>query len=103
MFRYIQKNAFVDARTVAESQAGEKAMCKIYIKGDAGYAKTAVMITEASMTILKDSDRLHPIAKKGGVMTTALLGPAFPERLVKEGSFKIECSSLTDADEKKRK
>ncbi len=88
-------------RTVADSQAGERAICRLRIQGDAGYAKTAVMISECTLTILKDHEQMHAIAKAGGVVTTPLLGAALVERLKKEGSFQIETESFS-ADGKKR-
>ncbi len=88
-------------RTVADSEAGERAVCRFRIQGDPFYAKTAVMISECTLTIIKDHKQMHDIAKAGGVVTTPLLGAALVQRLKREGSFLIETETLS-ADGKKR-
>lgn len=53
---------------------------------DPGYFKTAVLISETALTTLESAQgRII----QAGVLTTPLLGPTFPERLVKYGDFSI--------------
>lgn len=62
-----------------------------------GYLATSVLISSCALCLVKDYDRLPPIAKHGGFLTPATaLGNVLVERLEKTGrfSFHVEDNSL---------
>ncbi|GAA5964298.1 hypothetical protein JCM21900_003688 [Sporobolomyces salmonicolor] len=84
-----QETGWFETVCVAKSDDG-KYETKVTMKGkgDPGYAATSVMISECALALLKDHDRLPPIAKHGGPLTPATaLGNVLVERLEKTGRF----------------
>jgi len=67
-------------------------------KGDPGYAGTSIMISEVALGLLKDHERLTPLAKQGGSLTPATaLGNVLVERLERTGKFSF---SIDDSESK---
>ncbi|GAA5908218.1 saccharopine dehydrogenase family protein [Sporobolomyces salmoneus] len=78
-----QESGWFETTTVAKSQDGKHEI-KVVLKGkgDPGYSSTSTMISEVALALLKDHDRLSPLAKQGGSLTPATaLGNVLVERL----------------------
>ncbi|GAA5832119.1 hypothetical protein JCM11251_004246 [Rhodosporidiobolus azoricus] len=88
----MQENGWFKTETVAKSVDGKKEVkATMKGKGDPGYAATAIMIAECALALVKDIDRLPPLAKHGGFLTPATaLGEVLVERLEKTGRFSFE-------------
>ncbi|WFD00176.1 hypothetical protein MYAM1_002923 [Malassezia yamatoensis] len=97
-----QLQGFGNVRTLAYARDGTtKALSVFRVKGDPGYLKTATFIAEAALTIALDKDRLSPLGKQGGVLTTATFGAeAYRDRLTKYAGVTIESADVTHADAK---
>lgn len=96
-----QLKGWADIRSLASSQDGKtKGLSVIQVKGDPGYLKTATMIAETALAIALDYDNLSPIAKQGGVLTTATLGgELMAQRLMKYGGFVIASRDVTNVQD----
>mgnify|MGYP006895984505 FL=1 len=96
-----QLKGWADFRTLAVSEDGKaKGLAVIQVKGDAGYLKSATMVSEAALAIALDYDNLSPIAKQGGVLTTATLGgELMAQRLMKYGGFVIASRDVTNVQD----
>ena len=96
-----QLKGWADIRSLASSQDGKtKGLSVIQVKGDPGYLKTATMIAETALAIALDYDNLSPIAKQGGVLTTATLGgELMAQRLMKYGGFVIASRDVTNVED----
>ncbi|KAK4701077.1 hypothetical protein P7C70_g5161, partial [Phenoliferia sp. Uapishka_3] len=84
-----QKAGWVKMETVAKSVDGKHEVSAIMTgKGDPGYSLTAVMICESALALVRDSERLPPLATIGGPLTPATaLGNVLVERLEATGKF----------------
>ncbi|GAA5914830.1 hypothetical protein JCM8208_005714, partial [Rhodotorula glutinis] len=70
-------------------------------KGDPGYAATAVLISSCALCLLKDHDRLSPLAKQGGFLTPATaFGNVLVERLESTGRFSWTVEDSESAKDK---
>ncbi|GAA5988546.1 hypothetical protein JCM5350_004448 [Sporobolomyces pararoseus] len=84
-----QEAGWFETTTVGKSQDGRHEV-KVVMKGsgDPGYKATSMMISEVALGLLKDHDRLSPLAKQGGSLTPATaLGNVLVERLERTGKF----------------
>ncbi|GAA5949638.1 hypothetical protein JCM3765_002736 [Sporobolomyces pararoseus] len=80
-----QEAGWFETTTVGKSEDGRHEV-KVVMKGsgDPGYKATSMMISEVALGLLKDHDRLSPLAKQGGSLTPATaLGNVLVERLEK--------------------
>ncbi|GAA5834290.1 hypothetical protein JCM9279_004271 [Rhodotorula babjevae] len=84
-----QKNGWYEVTTVGKSVDGRSEVQVVGKgKGDPGYAATAVLISSVALCLLKDHDRLSPLAKQGGFLTPATaFGNVLVERLESTGRF----------------
>ncbi|GAA5922342.1 saccharopine dehydrogenase family protein [Sporobolomyces koalae] len=84
-----QENGWFETTTVATSQDQQhQVQVVLKGKGDPGYGGTSIMISEIALALLKDHDRLSPLAQQGGALTPATaLGNVLVERLEKTGKF----------------
>ncbi|GAA5958344.1 hypothetical protein JCM8115_004060 [Rhodotorula mucilaginosa] len=93
-----RENGWYEVTTVAKSDDGKLESRVVQKgKGDPGYLATSVLISSCALCLVKDYDRLPPIAKHGGFLTPATaLGNVLVERLEKTGrfSFHVEDNSL---------
>ncbi|GAA6021366.1 hypothetical protein JCM11491_004762 [Sporobolomyces phaffii] len=96
-----QEAGWFETTTVAKSDDGKHEV-KVVLKGkgDPGYAGTSIMISEVALSMLKDHDRLSPLAKQGGSLTPATaLGNVLVERLEKTGKFSF---TIEDSESKSK-
>ena len=94
-----QESGWFETTTVAKSDDGKHEI-KVVMKGkgDPGYAGTSIMISEVALGLLKDHERLTPLAKQGGSLTPATaLGNVLVERLERTGKFSF---SIEDSESK---
>jgi len=65
-------------------------------KGDPGYLGTSVMLCESALGLAHDYDRLTPMAKEGGHLTSVTVfgDKVLKERLEATGRFEFESSTL---------
>jgi len=70
------------AIAIADTKEAQRASARFYFAGSA-YHLTGVLMSEAAMTILRDSTAAHEMA--GGFLTPATLGQAYIDRLRKAG------------------
>ncbi|SCV68717.1 BQ2448_838 [Microbotryum intermedium] len=91
----MQKTGWFKLLTIAKSTDGKQEVAvTMKGKGDPGYAATSKMISECALAIVKDYERLPPLARHGGILTPATaLGPVLVERLEKTGYFSFTTSS----------
>lgn len=91
-----QQNGWFSLTTTAKSLDGtHEAQVKLRGKGDPGYLATSKMITECALAIVRDRNRLPPLAKQGGPLTPATaLGNVLVERLEKTKAFSFTYSDL---------
>ncbi|BGP28828.1 hypothetical protein JCM10296v2_000564 [Rhodotorula toruloides] len=94
-----QQNGWYETTTVAKSEDGQYESRVVQkTKGDPGYLATSVMISSCALCLLKDYDRLPPIAKHGGFLTPATaLGNVLVERLEATGRFQFKVEDGGDA------
>ncbi|WFD28525.1 hypothetical protein MNAN1_003537 [Malassezia nana] len=96
-----QLKGFANVRTLAVARDGRtKALATFQVKGDPGYLKTAVFISEMALTIALEKNRLPALAQQGGVLTPATAGgQVLAERLSQYGDVKIQAKDVsTSAD-----
>lgn len=94
-----QEAGWFETTTVAKSEDGRREV-KVVLKGtgDPGYKATSIMISEVALALLKDHDRLSPLARQGGSLTPATaLGNVLVERLEKTGKFSF---TIEDSERK---
>ncbi|POY71384.1 hypothetical protein BMF94_5696 [Rhodotorula taiwanensis] len=95
-----RENGWYETTTVAKSDDGKYESRVIQkAQGDPGYAATSILISTCAICLVKDHDRLAPIAKHGGFLTPSVsLGNLLVERLEKTGrfSFTKEGRRITD-------
>ncbi|GAA5835568.1 hypothetical protein JCM5353_000896 [Sporobolomyces roseus] len=94
-----QEAGWFETTTVAKSDDGRHEI-KVVMKGkgDPGYAGTSIMISAVALGLLKDHERLTPLAKQGGSLTPATaLGNVLVERLERTGKFSF---SIDDSESK---
>ncbi|KDE03187.1 hypothetical protein MVLG_06307 [Microbotryum lychnidis-dioicae p1A1 Lamole] len=91
----MQRTGWFKLLTIAKSTDGKQEVAvTMKGKGDPGYAATSKMISECALAIVKDYERLPPMARHGGMLTPATaLGPVLVERLEKTGYFSFTTSS----------
>ncbi|GEM06323.1 saccharopine dehydrogenase / Homospermidine synthase family protein [Rhodotorula toruloides] len=87
----VQQNGWYQTTTVAKSEDGRfESRVVQKAKGDPGYLATSVLISSCALCLLKDYDRLPPIAKHGGFLTpSTALGNVLVERLEATGRFQF--------------
>ncbi|GAA5870079.1 hypothetical protein JCM16303_001889 [Sporobolomyces ruberrimus] len=96
-----QEAGWFETTTVAKSEDGQHEV-KVVLKGkgDPGYAGTSIMISEVALALLKDHDRLSPLAQQGGSLTPATaLGNVLVERLERTGKFSF---TIEDSEKKSK-
>lgn len=91
-----QLKGFADIRTVAFSRDQKTlGLAKFGVKGDPGYLRTAMFISEAGLTLALEHPQLPPLAQQGGVLTPATLGgEVLAQRLSKYGGVEIMTKSV---------
>lgn len=97
-----QKNGWYEVTTIAKSDDGRKEVKVVGKgKGDPGYAATAVLISSSALCLLKDHDRLPPLAQQGGFLTPATaFGQVLVERLERTGRFSWSVEDSESAKDK---
>ena len=85
-----QDNGWFRSTFVAESEDGERKICKMYGSGDPGYKSTAKLVCESALALAR-SDDLPGGNEYGGVLTSAVgLGEVLIDRLKSaEIEFKV--------------
>lgn len=94
-----QLKGFANVRTLAYGKDGKsKAMATLSVKGDPGYLRTAMFISETALTLSLEKARLSKLGQQGGVLTPATAGgEVLAERLRKYGGVKIETKDVSNS------
>ncbi|MCO5565310.1 hypothetical protein L7F22_018983 [Adiantum nelumboides] len=92
----MQNRVKTDAR--AWARYGQKqAISTFKAPGDPGYKMTARMISEVALATALDHDKLHPLAKEGGILTAATTGAnIICERLEKYADFEVKTETFSE-------
>lgn len=73
-------------------------MATLSVKGDPGYLRTAMFISETALTLSLEKARLSKLGQQGGVLTPATAGgEVLAERLRKYGGVKIETKDVSNS------
>lgn len=94
-----QLQGFGDVRTLAYS-ADKKTvgLATFGVKGDPGYLRTAMFISETALTLALEKQRLSTLGQQGGVLTPATIGgEVLAERLSKYGGVKIVTKDVSNS------
>ena len=94
-----QLQGFGDIRTLAYSTDKKTVgLATFGVKGDPGYLRTAMFISETALTLALEKQRLSTLGQEGGVLTPATIGgDVLAERLSKYGGVKIVTKDVSNS------
>ena len=94
-----QLQGFGDVRTLAYSTDKKTVgLATFGVKGDPGYLRTAMFISETALTLALEKQRLSTLGQEGGVLTPATIGgDVLAERLSKYGGVKIVTKDVSNS------
>ncbi|KAJ7431946.1 Saccharopine dehydrogenase-domain-containing protein [Mycena galericulata] len=97
-----QRNGFMKVTNLTTAVASASRPTPLQVKtimtgqGDPGYSLTAVMISEAALSIALSGDALPALGRRGGVLTPATaLGDVYVERMAASGRITFESKVVT--------
>jgi len=101
----VLENGFLRGTNITIStpapDSGKQTVVKTVLtgRGDPGYTLTAVMISEAALSLLLDKSKLPLMGQEGGILTpTTALGDTLIERLRASSRFDFESKILAETE-----